>query len=231
MPYLLPFVMLFGFLTIKVARGDDFAVVMPLVLLALTMWTFIAVVKSGAVTRVISTLFVGFVALAIFSRFDVVTYSALGPQLLGAPLVLVLMWTALVCGVTAIAERKIERENREVVAWIEVCVLGGGIGALWSLVVNPALFSIGVFAYRSSGLYYGVPFLHMAFWSVSVAAGALAFVWLSDHEERALPLGSIAGPLLLVGYATGACIAVGAWVPAVLGLVLAQLGFRAMYYL
>ena len=128
-------------LTIKgSARGDDFAVVMPLVLLALTMWTFIAVVKSGAVTRVISTLFVGFVALAIFSRFDVVTYSALGPQLLGAPLVLVLMWTALVCGVTAIAERKIERENREVVAWIEVCVLGGGIGALWSLVVNPALF-------------------------------------------------------------------------------------------
>ena len=98
--------MLFGFLTIKVARGDDFAVVMPLVLLALTMWTFIAVVKSGAVTRVISTLFVGFVALAIFSRFDVVTYSALGPWLLGAPLVLVLMWTALVCGVTAISGEK-----------------------------------------------------------------------------------------------------------------------------
>ncbi len=231
MPYLLPFVMLFGFLTMKVARGDDFAVVMPLVLFALVMWTFLAGVRSGTVVRMSTTLLVGFVALAIFSQCDVVTYSAFGPQLLGAPLVLAVVWTALVCGVTAIAERKIVRENREVVAWIEVGVLGGGIGALWSLVVNPALFAIGVFAYRSSGLYYGVPFLHMAFWSVSVAAGALVFVWLSDHEERALPLGSIAGPLLFVGYATGVCIAVGAWIPAVLGLVLAQLGFRAMYYL
>lgn len=227
MHLLLPFVMLFGFLSILVRHGPEYTVVMPFVLLALCGWSVVAFLRVGA-RRQIGTLVVllmmGVASVVVLGRFDVVTYASLGPGVLGAPLVLVVMWAGVVLASAAIAIRVTR-------SWVIGLLAVGTIALAWSLVVDPAGFTIGVFAYHATGVYYHVPFAQTLWWTVSVATGAAALSWTSGRVEMAMPLSVIVGPLLVLGYSTGVCIAVGAWVPALIGLVLSQLGFRSLYYL
>lgn len=227
MHYLVPFAMLFGYLSMRVRHGSDFDVVMPVVLVVLSAWSLVSVLRSrtvGARGSVVVALLLGVVALVMFGQFRVVSYDALGPQVLGAPLALAVVWVSLVFGMGAAALRLRQ-------SWWMALVYVALMTAAWSLVVNPAMFDLGLFSYHAIGIYYGIPFAHTAFWGVSVAVGVAAVWWSTGRKEAALPLHAIIGPLLVLSYATGVCVAAGAWVPAVIGLVLSQMGLRAMYYL
>lgn len=227
MHYLVPFVMLFGYLSMRVEHGENFGVVMPLVMVLLAAWSLVVVVRNRShATRTLAPTVgvLGLVALAIFARFSVVTYDALGPQVLGAPVTLAVVWAALMLGAGAIALRSTH-------SWAKGLLYVAVLAIMWSLVVDPAAFNIGIFAYHASGLYYGIPFTQALFWGCSAAVGVAAVWWSTGRKESSLPIGTLVGPLLVLAYATGVCIATGAWIPAVIGLVLAQLGLRAMYYL
>lgn len=227
MHYLVPFVMLFGYLSMRVQHGDNFGVVMPVVMVVLAAWSLVVVMRNRAhATRglAVVVLLLGLVALALFARFSLVEYDALGVQVLGAPLALVALWGALVLGAGSVALRR-------TTSWAGGVLYAAVIGVVWSLVVDPAAFNIGVFSYHASGVYYGIPFAHAVFWGCSTAIGVAVAWWSAGRKESAWPLGTVVGPLLVLSYATGICIASGAWVPAVIGLVLSQLGLRAMYYL
>lgn len=227
MEYVLPLAMLFGFLTMHVRRGDDFATVMPVVMLLLVAWSVVTVVygrSRNTMASAAALVGVG-VPVVVASVFaDVATYDALGPSVWGAPLVLAVVWATTVLGVGAIALRVTR-------AWWSGVFVALVCACAWAAVVATGLFHVGAFAYRTHGIVAGIPLAHVIATAASVAGGVAGYGWLTRRKESALPLGVIGGPLLLAGFATGVCIAVGAWVPAVLGLVLVQLGFRAMYYL
>lgn len=227
MEYLLPISMLFGFLSMYVRRGDDFPVVMPLVILILVGWTVVFALYRrswGIVLCNTAILILGTPVIASSAFVDMVMYDALGPSVWGAPIVLAIVWGTAVLGVGAIALRFTRGW------WL-------GIGAalacagIWAAVVMTGLFHVGVYAYRTHSFVLGIPLVHVMGVAVSIAGGVAVHWWLTCRKESALPLGVIGGPLLLAGFTTGICVAVGAWIPAIFGLVLVQLGFRAMYYL
>lgn len=227
MHFLLPFAMLFGFLSMRVRHDGDFGIVMPIVFVLLAAWSFVAVLRNRSyATRglVPAVLLLGLVALSVFAQFSVVAYDALGAQVFGAPVALAAVWGSLVLGSGAAALRATR-------SWAAGLCYAAAAAVVWSLVFDPAAFHLGLFSYHATGIYYGIPFAQAVFWGCSTAVGVALVWWSTGKKESALPLGTAVGPLLVLAYATGVCVASGAWVPAVIGLVLSQIGLRSMYYL
>lgn len=226
MEYALPLAMMFGFLTLQVRHGEDFAVVMTAVLGALVLWSFVAVLREGS-----RSAFARTGALVLAGVFVTVLCGAarVGVNLLGtlwgaSVVAFALVWSACVLAIGAI----VVRVTHGVVSRL---VATGAIASMTTLVVLPGLFYVGVLGYAAHTIFAGTTWTAFAWVSASIVGGVACAWMLGKGKESAFPLGGIGGALLLVGYATGACIAAGAWFPAVLGLVAVQAGFRAMHYL
>lgn len=227
MHLLLPLLMLFGFLTMRVSHGAEYGPILAAVLFAFSIWSLIPVcaVRTKQTSRVGAVLvFAAGVSFAVFAQGRVVIYPRLGPDVFGVPLVLFVLWMGLVLGVAA-AVMRVTR------SWFLGLAIVAGLVCAWSLVLNPAGFLLGIFAYYTPGMYYGIPFLHIVFWIVSTVLGVAGVWWVSGRREAVIPLASMSGVLCTLAFATGVCVAEGAWVPAVLGLVLTQAGFWAVHHL
>lgn len=212
--------MLFGYLTSFAQKGDDFAVVMPLVLLAIAVPAIMSR-RLARTVAVFALLAMGFAAFVIATHMGLRFADGMGPRVIETPLVIAALWTAVMLAALTVARAMAVRYRRGIVV---VVVLTVAVALLISLTIEPALFALGLTAYAGRGLYFGIPFAQQLMWIVSaVAAGLAGFVLFGDEDALGAP--SLDSGMLLLALATGVNIAHQLWLPSVLGLLLLQYGF------
>lgn len=140
--------------------------------------------------------------------------SALGPGLLGVPVVMTFAWMTLAAYVKQMLLRL------RVAAWADVM-----IGALWltsfDLLIDPlAANELGYWRWISGGPYYGVPLINFAGWFV---VSLLVFIVLRKSVTRN-PAALLIGPSLILFFALIA-LAYGK-----IGLVFVGAGLGALHF-
>ncbi len=226
MAYLLPFILLFGFLSAGARHGDD-VIVVPLVLLVFCLCGLVPFVREEKTMRCMTLGFlyvVGLIAFAERVRFRTIAFSdSYGVHIFGVPLVLLVIFVTLVCAATIIASRRITHPFLTVLA-------SAMLATICALVIEPAAFGFGLTAYFGNGMYYGVPISMLFSWFVAACVGAIVTRIMLGKALSTLPLSTVWGALLLIAYFTGIAVGFGMWGPAILGLLVIQLGFRAIHF-
>lgn len=223
MTFFVPVLLLFGFLTTFVHRGEDFPWLLSLVLFLMCAPTFVAAARTKK--RKLAPLAVlcvfGFCVWALVGNLGVRFH--VGPVLLGGSLLLAIVWSVLAVGALSIAVRLAARYARGrafVVGATVVCTLLAGF------VASPALFALGVTSYPGGGMYYGIPLVQHLFWLVSgLVVGGLG-AWQYFETEDALPASTLTGGMYILAFCTGVATGEQLWLPAILGMLLVQYSFH-----
>lgn len=228
MTLFVPVLLLFGFLTSLVRRGDDFPLFLSLVLIGMSLPSLVAAwrAKQRAVAPLAAMVVFGFCAWSLLAHAGVRFH--IGPVALGGSLVLVLPWVAMGLGALSVAVGMAARYGRGrvfVAVMTMACVMLGG------LVVSPALFALGVTSYSFSGIYYGMPLVQHVFWLVSGLVVGVLGAWQYGDNEEALPATALMGGMYVLAFATGVATGEHLWLPAILGLLLVQYGFHLRSHL
>jgi isopentenyl-diphosphate delta-isomerase type 1 len=160
-----------------------------------------------------------------YGRFD---YSAAaGLQLPGgSPWTVAFGWTPLVLGAYAVAAQ-IARSALGRIAF------GVGILLAFDLVLDPGAVAVGLWSYRDSGVFYGVPLQNFVGWIVT---GSIALTLLEAYISRLRPLLPVpvqlaSSAFLIVSFWTVVAAVESMAVPALLGLaVLGGLAYVCRRY-
>lgn len=218
--------MLFGYLTSFAQKGEDFAVIMPLVLLALAapaLWSR----QTARAVAVLAMAAFGFAILVFGTHYGLRFTEHLGPAIAGTPIVMAAVWIAVMLAALTIARSMAIRYRRGIVVVTGVTVFAAMLAAF---TITPAFFALGLTEYAGRGLYFGVPLGEHVLWFVSALLSGIAGYFLFG-EETALGQRTLDSGILLVALATGVNVAHHLWLPAVLGLLLMQYGFSLRHHL
>lgn len=204
MHWLVPLILVFGFLTGYAPHDGSFSVVVPLAASAALVPTAFALWRE----RQWSAALLGVVLFIVLSFAVAMSFAAL----------------ALACGAGAIflASRYAETSGRRL-------LIAGTAGLLLALVIEPAGLALGLWHYDALGLYYGVPPYITLSWFCCVAAGAAVGLRLLSSKKE-VPRGFIISSIVVLAFATGVCTAFGLWPAALLGLLLLQFGWHVLHY-
>lgn len=204
MHWIVPLLLLFGFLAGAAPHDKSFSIVIPvaayaaLVPLAWSLW------KSGLKGQLV----IAGVLLAVLAVAMTPIFAALAVGTGGGALLL--------------ASRFGQTTGKRLVV--------AGIAGLFSaLVVEPAGLALGVWHYASPGLYYGFPPSAMLSWFCMTAAVCTLALYASK-DTAAVPLRATTSAIGIIAFTTGVCVAFGLWPAALLGLLLLQFGFHVLHY-
>ncbi|HCC83695.1 TPA: hypothetical protein DEP96_02510 [Candidatus Uhrbacteria bacterium] len=108
-------------------------------------------------------------------------------------------------------------------------LIGGICAVLPALVVEPAGLALKLWHYGAEGLYYSVPPVVALTWFC--LSGAMSVLLIRGVASKmVVPDGTMKSMLIVLAVATGVCTAFGLWLPAVLGLMLLLYGFQVLHY-
>ena len=208
----------------------DYGIAASLAILAYALPSFIALFREIGPRKTVPVLLVlGIIpaaveALAILTGFPYghFTYSErMGPLLFGlVPPSLVFAYLPILLGSIAVASQ-IEHTNR-----LRFTLIATVINLMIDLVIDPASVSNGFWAWKTPGLYYGVPLVNFLGWLFT------GFVYISIYYQIAgdeLPLGTrITSSLMyILSLWSSYLLQKGLFFPGLLGVsILIILGLR-----
>ncbi|MBI1908110.1 carotenoid biosynthesis protein [Candidatus Uhrbacteria bacterium] len=203
MHWIVPLLLVFGFLAGFAPHDRSFGILLPVLAYA-ALVPFVAAMVKG---RQHAPLIVAGGAVAVMTF-------AVSPT-----------FAPVVVGVGASAFLLASRFGQRLGTQLAVAGLAG---IMTALVVEPAGLALGLWSYAEPGLYYGFPPVAMLTWFCATAAVVAGTLRIRLAEE--VPVTSAQSTIALLAFATGACVAAGLWPPALLGLLLLMFGFHVLHY-